>query len=384
MKAVTCHAGELSVVDIPAPEPQAGQLVLDVVRTGICGSDLHARVHADAAADAARSAGYDALMRPHDTVVFGHEFCGEVAERGPGTSLKEGTLAVSYPLIRHGSVVHPLGLTRHAPGAYADQVAVEAALTFAVPNGLPAEVAALTEPLAVAHHAVRRGQVGAKQVAVVVGCGPIGLAVILMLKAAGVRTVVASDFSAGRRALAERCGADVVLDPEVDSVWAEVNARGQFKDAPALFAEAVSATEKLRSIPLLPWAQVMRAAERLGALPSGPVIFECVGVPGILDQIMASAPLASRIVVVGVCMGDDTIRPSIAINKEIDLRFVLAYTPTEFHETLHMLANGTVDPALLVTGTVGLNGVQAAFDALGDPEKHAKILIDPKSTASVP
>ena len=136
--------------------------------------------------------------------------------------------------------------------------------------------------------------------------------------------------------------------------------------------------EKLRAVPLLPWQHVFRAAELAGATPSGPVVFECVGVPGILDQVITSAPLYTRVVVVGVCMGDDTIRPSVAINKEIDLRFVLGYTPAEFHQALHLLADGKVDPAPLVTGTVGLDGVAGAFDALGDPETHAKVLVDPR------
>ena len=66
---------------------------------------------------------------------------------------------------------------------------------------------------------MRRGEVGKRDVAIVIGCGPVGLGVILMLKASGVRTVVASDFSPGRRALAERCGADVVVDPAQDSPY---------------------------------------------------------------------------------------------------------------------------------------------------------------------
>ena len=74
----------------------------------------------------------------------------------------------------------------------------------------------------------------------------------------------------------------------------------------------------------------------------------------------------------------------MAINKEIDLRFVLAYTPLEFRDTLHMLADGKVSIGPLVTGTVGLPGVAAAFAALSDPEAHAKILIDPKSDAASP
>jgi threonine dehydrogenase-like Zn-dependent dehydrogenase len=114
------------------------------------------------------------------------------------------------------------------------------------------------------------------------------------------------------------------------------------------------------------------------------VIFECVGVPGVIDEIIGSAPMYSRVVVVGVCMEPDRIRPGMAINKEIDLRFVLGYTPLEFRDALHLLADGKVDAAPMITGTVGLEGVAGAFDALADPERHAKILIDPRSTAHEP
>jgi threonine dehydrogenase-like Zn-dependent dehydrogenase len=114
------------------------------------------------------------------------------------------------------------------------------------------------------------------------------------------------------------------------------------------------------------------------------VVFECVGVPGVIEQIVNAAPLRSRVVVVGVCMEPDTFQPAMAINKEIDLRFVFAYDPAEFHDTLRMIASGKVDPRPLLTGTVGLDGVAAAFDALGDAERHAKILIDPASPAAAP
>ncbi len=144
---------------------------------------------------------------------------------------------------------------------------------------------------------------------------------------------------------------------------------------------AVGTMERLRRLPV-PWSPLWRAAEAVGAGPGAPVVFECVGVPGVIDQIISSAPIWSRVVVVGVCMGNDQIRPAMAINKEIDLRFVLGYTPLEFRDTLQMLAGGKVDASPLVTGTVGLPGVPSAFDALGDPEAHAKILIDPRSDAT--
>ena len=149
---------------------------------------------------------------------------------------------------------------------------------------------------------------------------------------------------------------------------------------PAVAELAVGTMEKLRRLPLS-WHHVWRAAA-LGAKPKRPVIFECVGVPGILDGIIASAPLFSRVVVIGVCMEPDAIRPAMAINKEIDLRFVVGYTPLEFRDTLH--SRRKVNAGAVVTGAVGLPGVESAFDALGDPEIHAKILIDPKSTAAQP
>ena len=111
-------------------------------------------------------------------------------------------------------------------------------------------------------------------------------------------------------------------------------------------------------------------------------MFDCVGLPGMLDRIMAEAPIGSRIVVVGVCMGTDRVRPILGINKELELRFVLGYTPLDFRDALHLLADGRVPAARLVTGEVGLAGVATAFDALADPEGHAKILVDPHSDAS--
>ena len=89
----------------------------------------------------------------------------------------------------------------------------------------------------------------------------------------------------------------------------------------------------------------------------------------------------TRVVVVGVCMGADRIRPSMAVNKEIELRFVLGYTPLELRDTLHLLAEGEVDASPLVTGTVGLDGVAGAFVALAGAERHAKVLVDPSSDA---
>lgn len=377
--------GNLSVIEMPTPQPAAGQLVLDVHSCGICGSDLHAKDHGDELADILDEVGYHDCIRADTPTVMGHEFSGEVAERGAKTpkSLKVGTRVVSFPMVRSHGGVQLTGLSPLAPGGYAEQVLVEASMTFPVPNGLSMDIAALTEPMAIALHAVRRSEATKRDTAIVIGCGPIGLGVICQLKALGVQTIIASDFSPGRRALAARCGAHVVVDPKVDSPYDRAVGKGVVTDFAGLGELAIGSMEKLRKLP--GWLHLYRAADALGAAgPKRPVIFECVGVPGMIDGIITAAPLNSRVIVVGVCMGADQIRPAMAIGKETDLRFVFGYTPLEFRDTLHMLADGKLEAAPLVTGKVGLEGVAAAFDALGDPETHAKILIDPRSAAIAP
>ena len=384
MRAVACADTKLSVVELSDPVPGKGQLVLDVLRCGICGSDLHARQHCDGLAEVMAELDYDQFMRTSSSTVLGHGFVGQVRERGRGArrEFREGVHVVSFPLVRHGGEAHPIGLSPLAPGGYAERVLVEQSMSFVVPNGLAPDVAVLTEPMAVALHAVNAADISRRDVAIVLGCGPVGLAVICWLRARGVRTIVASDLSAGRRALAERCGADVVVDPAEESPYAVASSK-HVTSAPDLFRFAVGSMDRLRRVP--GWQHVFRAADAVGAAtPSGPVVFECVGVPGMIESVVSSAPMASRVVVVGVCMGGDRFRPSMAINKELDLRFVLCYTPLEFRDTLHALADGKVDASALVTGRVGLDGVASAFEALGDPERHAKILIDPSSDATTP
>ena len=296
MKAVVCHQTNLSVAESAGPGARA--------RPGAAGGGprRHLRLR-PARPQARRPAGRprrgDRLPRRDAARRAGGDGA-RVQRSGRSTTARApeawrpGTPVVSLPMIRMGEKVQMTGLSAKAPGAYAERVLVQESLTMDVPNGLAPETAALTEPMAVAWHAVRRSGVRKRQTAVVVGCGPIGLAVILMLKARGVRTVIASDFSPGRRALAEECGADVVIDPGAESPWTGFEQSRYITDANHLFDLALDTMGKLRKVPLLPWWQVIRAAEAAGATPTGPVVFECVGVPGIIDEIMTNAPLASR------------------------------------------------------------------------------------------
>lgn len=380
MRAVICQDTELRVDEVPEPSPAAGQVRLRVLRCGICGSDLHAQHGSDEWADVAARGGYDRVGRSTEPVIYGHEFCGEVMDYGPATRrrLPPGTRVVALPFLRNRGHVDLTGLSAHAPGAYAEQVLVQESMMMAVPDELSTDVAALTEPMAVALHAVRRGEVDKGTVAVVIGCGPVGLAVILMLKALGVRTVVASDFAPGRRRLAAVCGADVVVDPKTESPYDAASGKGYLTELAAAMDFVVAVREKLDRLPV-GWWHAWRLGERLGAGPKRPVIFECVGAPGVIEGILDQAPLFSGVVVAGVCVGVDRFTPAMAINKEIDLRFVFGYTPLDFHDTLQLLASGKVDPRSLITGTVDLAGVNGAFAELRKPDQQAKILIDPRT-----
>src|SRR5437764_981838 len=115
MKAVICKQARLDVVERPPLQPARGQLLLEVLRCGICGSDLHARHHCDEAAEVMAEAGYDDFMRSGEEVVLGHEFSGVVAEQGPkmhNKALAPGTPVVALPLLRRGEEVHGIGLSR--------------------------------------------------------------------------------------------------------------------------------------------------------------------------------------------------------------------------------------------------------------------------------
>ncbi len=248
-----------------------------------------------------------------------------------------------------------------------------------VPNGLPPDLSALTEPMAIGWHAVGRSEIGKRDVAIVIGCGPIGLAVICLLKARGVRTVVASDFSAARRALATRCGAEVVVDPTQASPY-EAGDRGHLNTMPAAVELALSTMEKLQRLPV-PWQHLWRTIDTLWhqAQAAGDLrVRRGAGHDRRHHRLSAAVlPRRGRRCVHG--SGQD---PAVdGDHKEIDLRFVVGCTPLEFRDTLHGLAEGKVNAAPLATGVVGLQGVASAFDALASPEEHAKILIDPRSAA---
>lgn len=353
MRAATMRGWELRVDDLPDPEPGEGQVLARVLACGICGSDLHMLRYgeelravmadveeADAPVDPLRPITFE----PEHDCVMGHEFCCEVVEVGSGVGrLRVGDRIVSVPGAFDADGIHAVGYSNRYPGGYGELMVLNEATAIVVDDAVPPEIAALTEPIAVGVHAVSASGIAVGDAAMVVGLGPVGLACVADLVRRGIRPIVGADFSPKRRALAAGLGCDVVVDPAVES--------------------AVGA-----------WRRVD------GSRPL--VIFEAVGMPGMIDQAMRMAPRDSRIVVVGVCMAADRFVPMVGIGRELTIRFVLGYTPDEFAESHRLIAAGTWDLEPLITGVVDVDGVPGAFDDLGRPDDHAKIVVVPGSSAS--
>jgi threonine dehydrogenase-like Zn-dependent dehydrogenase len=313
-----------------------------LVRTlacGICGSDLHR-----------------AAASRHDDqpcLILGHEFCAEILGYGPHTDgpIPIGGRVVSFPYIEGPKGLEVLGFTPDYPGGFSDRMVLGIDDLVAVPNGLSPTLAALTEPMAVGEHAVALATPAPGDVAMVIGCGPVGLAVILALRRRGTDPIIAVDFSPQRRLLAERIGADMTIDPKRESPydsWGKFGIDGQ--DALALLAYAARKTPK-RSL-----------------------IFDCVGAPGIIGSIVNGAPLGATVVVVGACAQEDRFIPLRALTKELQLRFANAYTHDEFAMTLRRIADGGLDPSPILTREIGIEDIDDAFAALASPEE-AKIVI---------
>jgi 2-desacetyl-2-hydroxyethyl bacteriochlorophyllide A dehydrogenase len=338
MRATVLRGGRMVLrEDVPEPEPGPGQVLVAVKACGICGSDLHLAKHGDEvmAADE-QMLGAPSLTASVDLdrdVFMGHEFAAEVLEAGPDTeSLPSGTIVTSMPALVSPEGMANIVCSNSTMGAYAERMLLSAPLLLPVPNGLDPRHAALTEPMAVGLHAVNKSGIERNEVALVLGCGPVGIAIVAALRRQGVETIVAADYSAKRRDLAETMGAGQTVDPAECSPFDDVT--------PA-------------------------------------VVFEAVGVPGVLDDVLRRAPMGTRIIVAGVCMQPDVVHPFWGIMKELSIQFALGYDPTEFASSLHAIAEGLTDVTPMITGEVGLDGVAAAFDELSDPNRHCKIVVTP-------
>jgi threonine dehydrogenase-like Zn-dependent dehydrogenase len=345
MRAAVMRGDKLVVDDVPDPVPTQNQLLVRTIACGICGSDLHFLKYAPEMVGLQNELGFMSKLDLDSDIIMGHEFSAEVLEVGPETQagVKPGDVVVSVPVmvtdLTNLENIDAIGAYSNKwNGGYAEMMVLSSMMALKVPDGTDARHAALTEPMAVGLHAVNKSGIKPREAAVVLGAGPVGLAVISALARMGVEPIVAADFSPARRKLAVTMGAHEAVDPSSE---------------PAIEA----------------WRRLD------GAKPL--VIYEAVGVPGMLAQAMRDAPPQGRVLVVGACMEQDQMRPLVGVMKELEVRFALGYDPFEFNSCLQAISSGEIDVVPLITGEVGIDGVPGAFEALGQPDDHCKILVEP-------
>jgi 2-desacetyl-2-hydroxyethyl bacteriochlorophyllide A dehydrogenase len=332
--AITQGTGKLlQCVDMPDPEPLAGELLVRITACGICGSDLHLS---------------DALDFPG--IVLGHEFAGEVVETGPDVEgWKVGDRLSGFPLMGCGHCnycvagatskcvsANQLGLQR--PGGFAQYTTLAATSAFRIPDSLDNHAGALVEPLAVAHHALEATRRDPSAPVLIIGGGPVGAAVALWARHLGAREVIVSDPVAHRRALAETVGATASIDPTTSDVATEF-------------------------------------ARIAGGAPD--VVIECVGIAGMIQHAFDVAAIDAAVTIVGVCMTADELMPLTALQKELSAQFVLYYRKSDFTASINALASGALDAHALVTGSVSIDELPDRFQSLKSPTHDCKVMLEP-------
>lgn len=330
---LTGAGGGLEATEVEDPIPGQGQVVARVSACGICGSDLHIAKFGVAG------------------TIMGHEIAAVVEAVGPGVDGRwaQGTAVTARPFAscghcadcRRGRADHCaefqlVGFTR--PGGFAEMVALSADELFELPASLTGPDRALVEPLAVARHGLRRAGLAPGEPVAVLGAGPIGLATTAWARTLRAGPVVVSDPVAARRQLAARLGADAVIDPSAEDV------AGACGDA-------------------------------MGGAP--PLVLECSGKPGLIDEAMRLCAIDGRVGVVGACMSRDAIVPWTGLHKELDVRFALYYDRQDFTDTLRALDDGSLDVDGLVTDVVGLDDLPGVFASLKAGAETGKVVVRP-------
>jgi (R,R)-butanediol dehydrogenase/meso-butanediol dehydrogenase/diacetyl reductase len=333
---------KLAIETVTDPVAGPGEVILRVEACGVCGSDLHAT---DSGAF---------LQEPG--TVLGHEFSGDVVSSGD-PAIAVGQRATAVPVNACDEcrelgrckddlgILCPnnriTGLAKSVPGAYAQFIKVGARQIVPLPDGVSYEEGAMVEPLAVGLHAVNKSDMPLGARVLIIGAGPIGLSVTAFSQLRGAASVVVSERAPARREAAQSFGASAVIDPT------------KVEDLGAEFARIA------------------------GGPPD--VIFDCVGAPGIIQSCINLSRARGTIVVVGVCMKDDTVLPLSAILKELRLQFILGYVEEDFATVLDFLQAGKINAKSMVTDRVSLDQLPEAFETLRQPGNQIKMMIMPNS-----
>lgn len=345
MRAVVLRDGTLDVREIPDPRPGPGELLLRIRSTAICASDVHFMDYPELSLDdPTRRSLYDA----NRDVVLGHEFVGEVIAHGPDCTdqYPVGTRVTSIPirLINGGADgAHIIGQHPDTQGSFAELVVVSESIARAVPSPTPDDAAALTDAFAVGEFYVRSADVQPDQLPIVIGAGAIGLSAVAALKRRGIDPILVSDYQADRRELACRSfGASIAVDPAQQ--------------------EPLDAVRQVR-------------AER--GLWGAAVVFECVGAPGLIQQLVNSADMGTRIYCAGGWYTGDTLDITTATRQGVTLQFGGGPWPQDWYGTLDAIVAGDLDPTPSIGRVVTLDEAPEAIDLARRSAGPPRIMIHP-------
>ena len=321
----------LAIEHLPDPEPGEGELVVRVGRCGICGSDLHMTedpAFGKAAGD-----------------VLGHEFAGEVVALGKGTEgVRPGDLVSVIPLASCGRCATCLagepawcasfGLQG---GGYAEYALTRPNQCVTLPRSASLADGAIVEPLAVALHGVNLSGLRTGDHVLVLGAGPIGLTVAFWARRRGAGRVVVQDVVDFQEERALGMGATGFVAEPNDPVGAAERALGGKAD----------------------------------------IVFECVGIPGLIALAVDQVRPKGTILLLGLCTRPDTFNSFAMLSKEIRLVTSSFFTRQEYEAALDALDAGAAEPRMLVTDTVDLEAVPETFEALKRRTHQCKVLIAP-------
>jgi 2-desacetyl-2-hydroxyethyl bacteriochlorophyllide A dehydrogenase len=342
MKAAYIQDGAVHVGEMPEPTPGKGQALVRTHSCGMCASDAHFLHGGRNVIDLSRRhggpyAGLD-FARPF---VPGHEYVGEVIDYGPGSRrpVRTGRRVTSVPIMRQGGAHAVVGFSHDCPGGFGELMLLDEDMLIEVPDALEDDLAAMIEPLAVGLEHARRGRPTKDDTALVIGCGAIGLGVIAGLKLMGIAPVVAADFHPGRREMALRMGADLAVDPRETSPYGEL---------PGLGARKVN------------------------------LIYENVGLPGLLQQIITAAPFDGRIVVGGYCMEPESLFVFAAQNKRLNIQFAGGEEPQDMDLAMRAIADGRIDVRPWLGERIGVGGVAEAIGQISGPGAPVRTVVDPR------
>lgn len=342
MKAAYIQNGAVLVGDVPEPVPVKGQALVRTHSCGLCASEQHFLHSGQNVIDLSRRYGgpYAALdfARPF---VPGHEYVGEVLDYGPGSArtVEPGRRVVSVPVMRAEGGHAVIGFSHDCPGGWGELMLLDENALIEIPGDLDDDMAAMTEPLAVGLEHARRGKPTKDDVALVIGCGAIGLGVIAGLRLMGIAPVIAADYHPARREAAIAMGADIAVDPREISPYAPLPDLGNVR-------------------------------------PN--LVYECVGLPGLLSEIIAGVGFEARIVMGGYCMAVEQFYVFAAQNKRLTIHFAAGEEQQDMELALRSIADGKIDVRPWLSARIGLGEVAEAVARMSGPLAPIRNVVDPR------